>query len=484
MRETIISSAKEKIFSGIFWKFSERILTQMMSFIVSVILSRILMPEDYGAVAMVNIFISIADIFITSGFSTSLIQKKDATSVDFSTIFYCSFIASILLYGLLFATAPLIAQFYGMPALTNIIRIFSLRLLLSAYNSVQHAYISRKMIFKRFFFSTLFGTLLSGIVGITMAYQGFGVWALIAQYFVNSIVDTAVLAITVKWYPRLQFSWKSALKLMSYGWKVLATDLSGNIFNKLRPLLIGKWYSLVDLAYYDKGTNISSLLSSNIFTSVTSVMFPAFSNENDNIERVKNMFRKSIQILSFLIFPLLGGCIAVAHQFILVIFTEKWAECIFFVRVLCLIPCIELTGHLSIQGLKATNNAGTLLRNEVISKPFYVICLIFGCIISLKALALSMVIASAMGSFINTHSFAKIIKYKCAELASDLKASFAMTLIMAGTISLLNLIHAPNHILLLIQIPCGIVIYVMLSIITKNDSFIYLIKQVKGKLET
>lgn len=196
---------KRSVFSGLFWKFSERILAQGVSFVVSIVLARLLMPEDYGTVAMVNVFITIADVFVVSGFSTALIQKKDADDTDFSTILYCSLLVAVVIYIILFVSAPFIADFYNTPILCNVIRVFSLRMPLAAYNSVQHAYVSRHMLYKKFFYSTLFGTILSGFVGIAMAYHGLGVWALIGQYFTNSIVDTIVLSFTVEWKPKRLF---------------------------------------------------------------------------------------------------------------------------------------------------------------------------------------------------------------------------------------------------------------------------------------
>ncbi|MCR5253493.1 MAG: lipopolysaccharide biosynthesis protein [Treponema sp.] len=466
-------TAKEKVFSGVFWKFSERILAQGISFVVSVVLARILMPQDYGMVAMVTIFIAIADVFVSTGFSTALIQKKDASETDFSTLFYCSFLLSLLIYVLLFFCAPYIANFYNMKALTLVVRIFALRLPLSSYNAIQHAFVSRHMIFKRFFFSTLLGTLLSGIVGIFLAYKGFGVWALIGQYFTNSIVDTIVLSITVRWHPRFIFSITSAKNLMNYGWKVLAADLSGTFFNHLRGLIVGKFYSAADLAYYNRGTNISNLLTNNIYTSVTAVLFPALSNESDNLEKVKNMFSRSVRVLSYLIFPLLAGCIAVARPFTLVVFTAKWEESIYFIQIICLVPCIELVGHLSIQGLKATAHTGALLRNELLNKPPYIICLVVGSVLGVKALAVSMLISSAIGTFININAFKKIISYSYKNLVMDLASAVLLSVVMGAAISLWKLVHLSDLLLLIIQIVSGVILYILLSIITKNESFNY-----------
>lgn len=247
------NNSGNKIVTGMIWRFGEKITAQAVSFIVSIILARLLMPEDYGVVAIVNVFIAIAEIFVTSGLGTSLIQKKDADDLDFSTVFWCNLVLSSFLYIIVFVLAPMIARFYSMPLLTPVLRIFSLRLPISAVNSIQNAYVSRKMDFRKFFFATLIGTVVSAIVGIVMAYNGFGVWALIAQYLTNSIIDTIVLFTIINWHPRFEFSSYRAKPLISYGWKILATDFIGTVFNQLNSFIIGKEYTSADLAYYTQG---------------------------------------------------------------------------------------------------------------------------------------------------------------------------------------------------------------------------------------
>lgn len=277
------------LFSNLIWKFGERFLAQIVSFIVSIVLARMLMPEDYGVISLILVFITFADVFVTSGFSTSLIQKKDADDTDFSTIFYCSFMISILIYFVLFAVAPIIADFYNTPTLIPILRVFSLRIPISSYNSIQHAYVSRNMLFKKFFFSTLFGTILSGVFGVVAAYHGLGAWALIIQYMTNTIVDTIVLRFTIDWHLKIKFSKQSASSLMKYGWKILVADLSGTFFEQLRSLIIGKVYLTSDLAFYNRGKSFSSLIMDNISTAMMSVLFPDLSNKVDDIQQLKKM---------------------------------------------------------------------------------------------------------------------------------------------------------------------------------------------------
>jgi len=234
---------KKKVFSGLLWKFGERITAQLITLIVTIVLARLLSPDDYGAVAIAMVFITIANVFVSNGFGNALIQKKDADNLDFSSVFYFNIAVGIGFYIIIFFSSPYIARFYDMPVLSSGLRILGLRIIVASVNSIQQAYVSRHMLFKRFFWATLFGTLLSGIVGIFLAYHGFGVWALIAQYLTNTCTDTVVLWFTVRWRPELRCSWERTKKLFSYGWKLLVSGLIDTGYMQLRSLIIGKKYT-------------------------------------------------------------------------------------------------------------------------------------------------------------------------------------------------------------------------------------------------
>ncbi len=478
-------SVKNKIFSGMFWKFGERILAQIVSFIVSVVLARLLLPEEYGIVSIVLIFITIADVFVSSGFTSALIQRKDATNEDFSTIFYCSLAVSILTYVILFLFAPLIANFYNMSELTLVVRVFSLKLIISAYNSVQHAYVSRHMIFKRFFFSTLFGTLVSGIVGIILAYKGFGVWALIAQYFVNAIIDSLVLSFTIPWHPQLVFSKKSAKELMSFGWKVLAADLSGSFFDQLRTLIIGKVYTPADLAFYNKGKQAPAMLTDNMSTTIMTVLFPAIANESDNKDKVKNLARQALRTMSFVIFPMMIGCAFVARPLVLTLLTSKWESCIVYMQILSIMSALSIIGSTSLQVIKAVGKSDTLLKLEFIKKPIYFALLMIGVSISVLGVAITGLIYTVIGTLINSEAMSKTIGYKVTEQLKDITPSLALSVIMGICIHIITLFNISNNLLLLtIQVLAGIIIYIALSIIFKVPEYekikSFFIEKIKG----
>jgi teichuronic acid exporter len=275
------------VLSSLLWKLMERGGTQGIQFVVQVILARMLLPEDYGVIALVVIFTSIAGVFIQSGLNTALIQKKDVDEADFSSVFYLCLFIACLIYITLFLTAPFIATFYGIPQITLVFRVLSITLFFGAFNSIQNAVVARNLQFKKLFFSSTGAILISGTAGIYMAYTGFGVWALVGQQISNQFLVTIILWFTVKWRPELLFSFSRVKKLFSFGWKLLASALIDTIYTDLRSLIIGKMYTPAMLGFYKRGQQFPSIIISNINGSIQSVMLPVLSSQQDDRLRVK-----------------------------------------------------------------------------------------------------------------------------------------------------------------------------------------------------
>ena len=469
---------KNQIFSGLIWKFGERFLAQGVSFVISVILSRLLTPNDYGIVAMILIFINIANVFVTSGFSTALVQNKDADDVDFSTNFFCSLAMSIVVCIIMYFVAPVIANFYKLPELTLIIRVFSLRIPLSAFSAIQHAYVERYMLFKRYFYSTLTGTLFSGIIGIIFAYKGYGVWALIAQYFTNTILDIVVLLFTIEWRPKFVFSKKSALTMMDYGSKILLADLSGTFFNELRSLIIGKIYTSSDLAFYNKGNQLPNLITINVTSSIMTVLFPAISNINDDSDRVVELTKKSTKIIAYIIMPMLLLMACISKSLIIILFTSKWIDVVPYIQILSIACAIGMIGSVSLQTIKAVGRSDIVLKLEFIKKPIYILLLLLGAIISPIAIAITMLLYNIYSTIVNAFELSKVISYPLSEQLLDLSGTFAMSMIMCIFIYPLSFLNLNNYLIIFLQISIGILVYWILSIILKNESYIVLKKMI------
>ena len=475
---------KKNTFSGLIWRFGERFSAQLISFIVSIILARILLPEQYGIVAIVTIFITLANVFVSSGLGTSLIQKKDADDLDFSSMFYASVLISIILYLILFVSAPFLAALYKNDLLCTVIRIMGLRLPIAAINSIQHAYVSKEMIFKKFFFSTIIGTIISAGVGIYMAYAGYGVWALVAQYLTNSLIDTVVLFITTKWRPKLMFSFNRFKSLFSYGWKIMASSFIGTLFDKIKGLVIGTKYTSTDLAYYNKGEQLPLLVTNNVNSSIETVIFASISKEQDNIANVKKIVKRTIKISAYAMFPVLFGFIAVAEPMIKVLLTDKWLFCVPYIRVVCLGQIFGILSTINLQALKALGKSNTVLNLELLKKPIYLVFIVVGMFISPLAIALANSLYIIVSTIINVIPNSKLIGYSMWSQIKDILSAFVMSSVMMIAVGLLTYISMNVYLLLILQICMGALIYFTLSIIFRVDSFVYILdylKKILGK---
>ena len=310
---------KSKILSSLLWKLLEQSGTQGIQLIVQIVLARLLLPEEYGIIAIVTVFITLANVFVQSGFNTALIQKKDADELDFSSVLYLSSGVAALLYVIIYLLAPLIANYYTQPLLAPVLRVLSLTLFIGAFNSIQNAFIARNMLFKRLFISSLGAVIVSGIVGIAAAYNGWGVWALVAQQLINQLTIAIILWFTVKWRPHILFSFKRVKELFSYGSKLLLSGVIDTLYRDLRTLIIGKMYPTSMLGFYNRGQKFPQIIVSNINGSIQSVMLPVLSVHQDNRRRVKDMMRRAIITSSFFIFPMMIGLAVVAEPLIKII---------------------------------------------------------------------------------------------------------------------------------------------------------------------
>lgn len=470
---------KNKVMSGMIWKFSERIGAQGISFIVQIVLARILDPDAFGVIALVTIFITLSNVFVTSGFASALVQKKDADDLDFSTVFYYSLAFSLVIYAALFFAAPLIANFYGQPILTSVVRVMGLRLPIAAVNSIQHAVVSRKMIFKKFFFATLIGTIGSAAVGILMALNGFGVWALVAQYLFNVVVDTIVLWFTVRWRPRLMFSFARMKWLFSYGWKILSADLLNSLFQNIRGLIIGKVYSSEDLAYYNRGKRFPYIIVENINSSINSVLFPAFATKQEDLNAVKAMMKRAIKTSSYIMCPMMMGMACMATTIVRLVLTDKWLICVPFLQIACFQYMMEPVQAANRQAVKGLGRSDIILKNNIIKKTVAILLLVASVPFGVFWIAMSGLITAVIEMLINMYPNRTLVKYGYLEQLKDLLPSIAISMIMGAAVVFIGLIDMPLILVTALQVMTGIIIYVGISAAIKLDSFVFLLDILK-----
>lgn len=459
------------------WKFAERIASQLVSFVVSIVLARILEPSDYGSIAMVMIFVTLSNVFVEGGFSSALIQKKDADKLDFSTVFYFSIVFSIFLYVILFFVAPYISRFYGdgYEILTPVLRVIGLQIIVYGANSVQQAYVSKKMMFKKFFWATLIGTIVSACIGLAMAYWGFGIWSLVGQQMAMVITNTIVLYLVTRKLPGLMFSFQRLKGLFSYGAKILGASLLVSFFLDLRSLIIGKLYSAKDLAFFDRGRQFPNLIVTNINSSVGSVLFPQMSQEQDDKIRVKQLCRNSIRFSSFVMMPLMMGMAVCAEPLIRVLLTDKWIESVPFLRLFCIIYMFYPIHTANMQAIKAIGKSGTFLMQEIIKKLLELISLLLVMKISVMAIAINMAVLTTLFTFINAYPNIKFLDYSFKEQMNDMLPSLLLSTIMAILVYGIGLILPISDLgVLIVQVLFGIAFYSTLSYLTNNPEFKYL----------
>lgn len=465
-----------KVVAGnIIWRLLERFGAQIVSFVVSIILARLLDPVVYGTVAIVTVFTTIFQVFVDSGFGAALIQKKDADNYDFSTVFFFNITVCSVLYLAMFFCAPLIANFYNNDQLTAIIRVLSLILVISGFKNIQTTYVAKNLMFKKFFWATLIGTVISAGVGIFMAYKGFGVWALVAQNLINQTIDTILLWIIVKWKPNRYFSFKRLKVLFSYGWKLFASALLDVGYNQSRALIIGKKYSSEDLAYYNRGEQIPNLAISNINASIDSVLFPSMSTAQDKKERVKQMLRRSITVSSFILLPIMAGIAVCADSIVAILLTDKWIPCIPYLRMFCIIYAFYPIHTANLNAMKAMGRSDYFLKLEVIKKVLGIALLLCMMWISVKAIVISLLVTNVLSLLINTWPNRKILKYGFWEQIKDLLPSVILTLLMSGVTYWIYMANGAGISTLIKQVLVGMFVYFTFAALFKIDSLNYLI---------
>ena len=359
---------RKSIISAFTWKLLERGGVQGIQFILAIILARLLSPKEYGIISLITIFIALATVFVQSGLNTSLIQKDDADELDFSSVFYLSLAIAAVLYMTLYFSAPAISRFYNNPILVPIVRILSFTLFFGAVNSVQMAVVSRTMMFKRYFFSSLGGVIGSGTVGVLLAYKGFGVWALVAQQLSSNFLTTAILWFTVKWRPILAFSFTRMKKLFSYGWKLLISGLLDTFFKNIYGLVIGKLYDAKSLGYFNRGQQFPVVIASNLDGSIQSVMLPALSSRQNDVDSVKRLMRRAMRTSSYILMPLMVGLAAVAKPMVSVLLTDKWLPCVPFLQLACISYALYPIHTANLTAINAIGRSDIFLKLEIIKK--------------------------------------------------------------------------------------------------------------------
>lgn len=469
---------------GLFWKLLERFGVQGVQFVLQIILARMLAPELYGVLSLMIIFTTLANVFIQNGFNTALVQNKDVTDEDYSSVFWVTLGISGVLYVLLFAAAPLIALVYKMPAIVTPFRVLALMIFPGAVNSIQLAKTSREMNFKKVFYGNIGGIVVSGAVGIAIAYLGGGLWALVAQTMLNIFVSCIVMWFTVKWRPRLVCRLARVKVLFAFGWKLLVSSLLDTLYQDVRSLVIGIKYNSSMLGYYNRGKQFPQFIISAVNGAVQSVMLPAMSAKQDDKSQVKALMRNSITLSAFVIFPVMAGLAGVAEPMVKLLLTDKWLPCVPFLQVYCFALAFNPVHACNLQAINAVGRSDMFLKLEIIKKSYGLASLVIAvlCFDSPLAIAMTGAVTTLLSCFVNGTPNKKLLGYAYREQLWDLLPSFSMSVAMLALVLLVGRLPLSPVLILLLQMAVGVAAYLILAIVFRPKPFRLLLEAVRSKV--
>lgn len=464
------STLLKRTSNGMMWKFLEKISSQGMQLIIQIVLARLLLPEEYGLIGLLSIFITISDVFILQGLTTALIQKKNADDLDYSSVYFANILISLFLYVILFLTAPVIADFYKESALIGIMRVLSLNVVIGAFPAVHNAILSRNLDFKKSFFRNISNAITQGIVGISLALCGAGAWAMVFSKISGNIVGALVLCATVKWSPRLMLDFGRLKHLFSYSSKVLATNLLNTVFNNINSLIIGRYYSTLDIGYYQRGQQIPQGAMSALDGSMSEVLYPAFSKCQDDLVALKKAVRKSISFSMYIVLPVLTGLIAIAKPFTLLLLTEKWLPSVPYMQLTCIGCMFWPLSHRN-HAINALGKSNVTLRLSIIGKSISVISIVICLPYGINMIMVGSIVSSLINVGISSYYVKKYLRYTYKELILDLLPSMILSGIMFGCVLLIGMLKIYVIVKLVLQIVVGIVVYLLLSSIFKPEPY-------------
>jgi O-antigen/teichoic acid export membrane protein len=472
---------KSKTLSGLLWQFLQKFISQIFSFCITVVLARLLSPDDYGVVALASMFNILVGIFISGSMDAALIQKKDADELDYNTVFYSSFLMSFVIYAVVYFGSPYFANLYHNELICPVMRVLALTMPIGSLAMVQNAIISRQLEFKKFFYSSLIGQVFSAVIGIVMAYQGFGPWALVAQQIASTITNTMVMFCIVRWYPKLQFSWDRFIVLFNFAWKKTTSSFIGTLCDQLKGYLIGFRYTTADLAYFNRGEGLPQMFNTNISGTINTVLFPALSQLQGDRAAVKRGMRRAMTTSCYILSPIFIGLAATSGKIVPLLYSSKWNPAIPFMLFACLTGVITVLNNANLQSIYAIGKSGEVLKLEFYKKTVMIVLLFGGIYFGPIGISVAMFLYSFYVLYMNTRPNVKFLNYSLLEQVNDVKYGLIFSVIMSLIVYGVGLLIDNIVLSLCIQIPLGIAIYVGLSEVIKPDAYIFVRSNLQEK---
>lgn len=478
------NTSKTTVSVALIWKLLERFGVQGIQFVLQIVLARILDPDHYGTLSMMIIFINLANIFIQTGFNTALVQNKDVTEEDYSSVFCVSTLVAMLLYIVIFVAAPFVGAFYEMSDIVMPLRVIALVLIPGALNSIQLAKASRELNFRVVFTSNIVAIIISGVVGIIIALNGGGLWALVAQTMLNTTIASVVMLFTVAWKPRLVCNFKRVKVLFSFGWKLLVSGLLDTLYQDVHSLIVGKKYDSSTLGFYNRGKQFPQFIVSAVNSSVQSVLLPVMSEKQDSTDYVKNITKRSVQLTSYIVFPIMAGLAGVASSLIELLLTEKWLPCVPYMQICCIIFAFYPVYSCNLYAINAIGRSDVFLKLEIIKKLFGIVLLAIAvfCFDTPLAIVWTGVISIPFDLFINSMPNRKLIRYSYLEQMKDILPPLVASAAMCFLVLCVDKLGLGCFPTLLIQLVVGVVAYLTISVLFQMQAYVFVVNIVKNQL--
>lgn len=470
------ANLKTKTVKGYVWNFLENVLNRGISFVVGIILARIIAPSDYGLIGIILIFIAVFNSIVESGLGTALVRKNDCTEKDYNTVFYTNLAMSILLYAILYFSTPLIAVFFNEPQLDILGKVMGCILLINALTITQSVILLKKLDFKGKMYISMQSSAISGVVGITMAYSGYGVWSLVGQQISRQVTQSLLLWIHNKWFPQLIFSWRSFKELFGFGSKLLVAGIIDTIWNQIYQIVIGKCYTPKTLGLYTKANEFGSIFSSNLTSVVQSVSFPALSKIQDDLVKLKIGYQKVIKCTMLISFPLMLGMAAVAKPMILLLLGEKWLPCVPFLQIVCFQQLLYPLHAINLNLLQVRGRSDLFLKIQIAKKFISVIPILLGIFIDIYYMLIGSVFVGFIAYYINAYYSKPLLDYSIKEQIIDIAPSFLISLTMAVIVYAASFLPFGSVHVIIIQVVIGIIIEIALCELLRLSEY----NEVKG----
>ena len=469
-------SLRGKTVKGVGWSFIDSFAGQGITFLVGLVLARLLTPDEYGLIGIITIFIAVFNSIVDSGFSNALIRKTDAKDIDYNTVFITNLVVSVVLFFALFFSAPLIARFFDQPLLKPLSQVMASIVIINAFAIIQRTLLVKSIDFKTQTKVSLISSISSGVVGIAMAYCGYGVWSLAGQQLSRQLLNTLFLWIYSKWYPKFQFSWNSFRELFGFGWKLLASGLIDTLWREAYQVIIGKCYSPATLGQYARGQQFGSIFSTNLNSIVQRVSYPVLSSIQDDKERLKQAYRRVIKVTMLVTFTLMLGLAAISKPMILVLIGDKWLLAASLLPIICFQMVLYPLHALNLNMLQVQGRSDLFLKLEIFKKVVGIIPLLLGIFIDIYWMLWGSVLAGIFAYYLNSYYSGKYLSYSLWAQVKDIIPSFGVAAVMAVITYLVSLLPLSPLVLLVLQILTGTLVTIALCEIFKLEEY----KEVKG----